>query len=315
MLNMRKAIEPIGEAKSDFEAVVEIAKKLGMEEEVTGGYTVPEYIEGVYKGMNFDKIVSWEEFQEKDYMVLPVSKNWRNVPAGLYEFYKDPVAHPLPTPTGKLEFYSESLEKAFPNDEERPAYPQWIEKGITHDERLSSSRARTYPLLIVTNHPRWRVHAQADDIPWTKEALTGKVRGFDGYLYEPCWINPADAKARGIKNGDIVRVFNERGSVLCGSLVFERIMPGVVSVDHGARADIIIPGKLDRGGAINMISPQGLTSRHAGGQATTSFLVEVERVSMEQMDKWRNEYPEAWNRDYDRASGLKSSAWVVRGSK
>jgi len=312
MLNMRKAVEPIGESKSDYEIVLEIAKKLGMEKEVSEGYTVPEYIEGVYKGMNFDKIVSWEEFQEKDYMVLPVSKSWKDLPAGLYEFYKDPVKNPLPTPSGKLEFYSESLAKYFPNDEERPPFPQWIEKGITHDERRSSPRARTYPLLVVTNHPRWRVHAQADDIPWTKETDTGKVRGFDGYLYEPCWIHPKDAEARGIKNGDIVRVYNERGSVLCGALVFERIIPGAISVDHGARTDIIIPGKLDRGGAINTITPQGLTSRHAAGQATTSFLAEVERVSMQQMDEWRTQYPEAWNREYDRASGLKSSAWVER---
>jgi trimethylamine-N-oxide reductase (cytochrome c) len=315
MLNMRKAVEPIGDSKSDFEAVVEVAKKLGMEEKVTIGRTVDQYIEGVYKGMNFDKIVSWEEFQEKDYMVIPVSKNWKNLPAGLYEFYKDPVKNPLPTPTGKLEFCSTNLEKYFPNDEERPPYPQWIEKGITHDERRSSSRARTYPLLAITNHPRWRVHAQADDIPWTKEADTGKVRGFDGYLYETSWIHPSDAEEREKKNGDIVRVFNERGSVLCGALVFERIIPGAVSIDHGARTDIIIPGKLDRGGAINTITPKGLTSRYAGGQATTSFLVEVERVSMKQYDEWKTHYPEAWNRDYDRASGLKASAWVERGCK
>jgi trimethylamine-N-oxide reductase (cytochrome c) len=265
--------------------------------------------------MNFDRIVSWEEFQEKDYMVIPVSKNWKTLPAGLYEFYKDPEANPLPTPTGKLEFCSTNLQKYFPNDEERPPYPQWIEKGITHDERLSSPRARAYPLLVVSNHPRWRVHAQADDIPWTKEAMTGKIRGFDGYLYEPCWINPKDAEARGIKTGDIVKVFNERGTVLCGALVIERIIPGAVSIDHGARTDIIIPGKLDRGGAINLITPKGLTSRHAGGQATTSFLVDVQRVTMEEYEKWRTGYPEAWNRQYDRASGLKASAWVERGIK
>ena len=315
VLYMKKAIEPVGESKSDFEVIVEVAKKLGMEQEVTEGYSVDELIKATYEGMNFDKIISWEEFQEKDYIVLPVSKDWESGPAGLYDFYIDPEKNPLPTPTGKLEFYSESLDKAFPNDEERPAYPQWIEKGITHDERISSKRALAYPLLVLSNHGRWRVHAQADDIPWSKEALTGKVRGFDGYLYEPCWINPADAAARGIKNGDIVRVYNERGSVLCGALVFERVMAGAVSIDHGARTDYIIPGKLDRGGAINTITPEGLTSRHAAGQATTAFLVEVERVSMDQMDKWKNENPEPFAREYDAASGLRFNAWVEGGSK
>jgi trimethylamine-N-oxide reductase (cytochrome c) len=95
----------------------------------------------------------------------------------------------------------------------------------------------------------------------------------------------------------------------------ERIMPGALSVDHGARTDIIIPGKLARGGAINLITPKGLTSRHAGGQATTSFLVDVQRVTMEEYDQWRRDYPDQFNREYDRAAGLKSSAWVERGSK
>jgi anaerobic selenocysteine-containing dehydrogenase len=307
---MRQAIEPIGESKSDYEAIVEVAKKLGMEEAVTEGYSVQDLIHETYTGMKFDKIIPWEEFQEKDYFVIPVAKDWEKWPAGLYNFYKDPEANPLPTPTGKLEFYSASLDQAFPNDEERPPFPKWIEKGISHDERMSSKRAQVYPLLVLSNHGRWRVHAQADDIPWSKEAMTGKVRGFDGYLYEPCWINTSDAAARGILNGDIVRVYNERGSVLCGALVFERVMPGAVSIDHGARTDFIIPGKLDRGGAINTITPEALTSRHAAGQATTAFLVEVERVSMDQLDRWRREYPEPFAREYDAASGLHFNGWV-----
>jgi len=315
VIYMKKAVEPIGESKSDFEAVVEIAKKLGMEQEVTEGFSVDELIKLTYEGMRFDKFVPWQDFEKNDYMVIPVSEKWEEFPAGLRKFYDDPVANPLPTPTGKLEFYSESLAKAFPNDEERPPYPQWVEKSITHDERISSRRANLFPLLVLSNHGRWRTHAQADDIPWSKEARTGKVKGYDGYHYEPCWINPADAAERGIKDGDIVRLYNERGSVLCGALVFERVMKGAVSVDHGARTDFIIPGKLDRGGAINLITPEGLTSKHAAGQATTAFLVEVERVSMADMDTWRREYPDAFEREYDPASGLKFNAWVEGGKK
>jgi trimethylamine-N-oxide reductase (cytochrome c) len=310
---MRKAIEPVGESKSDFEAIVEVAKKLGKEEAVTEGFSIEDLIRETYFGMKFDKIVPYEEFQDKGYCVIPVAKDWEKWPAGLYGFYKDPEANPLPTPSGKLEFYSESLEEAFPCDEERPPFPKWIEKSVTHDERVSSFRAQAYPLLVLSNHGRWRVHAQADDIPWSKEATTGKIRGFDGYLYEPCWINPKDAEARGIKMGDIIRVYNERGSVLCGALVFERVMAGAVSIDHGARVDYIIPGKLDRGGAINTITPGGLTSKHAAGQATTSFLVEIERVNMQQMDEWRQQYPDAFERKYDYASGLHFNGWIKEG--
>jgi anaerobic selenocysteine-containing dehydrogenase len=311
---MNKAVDLIGEARSDYHAVCAVAEKMGMLDQVTDGFSDEELIKGTYCGMNFEQITPWEEFKEKQYMVLPVQKDWKKYPAGFFEFYTDPEKNPLPTPTGKLEFWSESLEKAFPNDEERPGIPKWIEKGITHDERISSVRARVYPLLVMSNHGRWRTHAQADDIPWTKETVTGKIRGWDAYWYEPCWMHPVDAEARGIKNGDIVRCFNERGSVLCGALVWERIMPGVISVDHGARADFIDENfTLDRGGAINVIAPKGLTSKHAGGQATSGYLADVEKVSMAQMEEWRTKYPESFARDYDPASGLRLNSWITEG--
>jgi anaerobic selenocysteine-containing dehydrogenase len=235
------------------------------------------------------------------------------VPAGLYKFYKDPEANPLKTPSGKLEFYSARLAEYFPDDHERPPSPRWIEKGESHDERLSSNRAREYPLLIISNHGRWRVHAQCDDITWTREVPTSKVKGWDGYMYEPLWINPKDAEKRGIKNGDIVEVFNERGTVLGGAIVWERIMPGVVYMDHGARVDPIIPGELDRGGAINLISPYNITSKNCAGMATSGYLVEVARTSMAQMEEWRRNYPDAFEREYDPASGLRFDASVEGG--
>ena len=87
-------------------------------------------------------------------------------------------------------------------------------------------------------------------------------------------------------------------------------MPGVVYQDHGARCDPIIPGELDRGGAINLISPEGITSKHCVGMATSGYLVEVEKVSMEQMEAWKKQYPEPFEKEYDPASGLRFNAWV-----
>ena len=129
-------------------------------------------------------------------------------------------------------------------------------------------------------------------------------------MYEPLWINPSDAVARGIENGDVVKVYNERGAVLGGAYVTERLMPGVAYMDHGARVDSIVPGQLDRGGAINLISPIGITSKNAAGMATSGYLVQVERVSMAQMEEWRHQYPEAFEREYDPASGLRFNAWI-----
>jgi anaerobic selenocysteine-containing dehydrogenase len=308
-----KAIEPIGESKSDFEIVAEVAKKLGLYEDFLEGKTTEDLEKLVFDGAGMQEFISWEEFKEKGYFCFPFAEDWEKDPAGFFKFYQNPDANPLPTPSGKLEFYSERLARHFPDDKERPPVPHWIEKGETHDERLSSERAKQYPLLLMSNHGRWRVHAQCDDISWTREAPTCKVKGWDGYMYEPLWINPHTARDRGIENGDIVKVFNEKGVVLGGAYVTERLMPGVAYMDHGARVDYIIPGKVDRGGAINLISPSGIISRNCVGQATSGYLVEVSVVSMVEMEEWRRQYPVAFNKEYDPASGLRFNAWVEGG--
>jgi molybdopterin guanine dinucleotide-containing S/N-oxide reductase-like protein len=306
----KQAIHPIAESKSDFEIVVEIAKKLGKEKEITQGKTTEQWIRYCYDNFGVAGRISWQEFNKKGMCVFPTVKGWEKDPPGFREFYENPKAHPLKTPSGKLEFYSARLAKNFPDDVERPPIPKWIEKGPTHDERLSSERAKMYPILMMSNHGRWRMHAQADDITWSREAPTCKVKGADGYMYEPCWINPITATERGIKSGDIVKVFNERGIVLGGAYVTERLIPGVAYMDHGSRSDPIVPGKIDRGGAVDLISPPGIISWHSGGQATSGYLVQVEKLSMAEMDEWRARYPEAFERDYDPASGLRFDAWV-----
>jgi trimethylamine-N-oxide reductase (cytochrome c) len=85
----------------------------------------------------------------------------------------------------------------------------------------------------------------------------------------------------------------------------------VAYVDHGARHDPIITGHVERGGAINTISPAGITSKNCVGQATSGYLVQVERLSGAEMDQWRREYPEAFEREYDPAAGLRFDAWVI----
>ncbi len=315
-----KCIDNVGESKSDYEIVCEVAKKLGLAEEYTGGLTVDERIEKGYRGLQVDNYISWEELKKKGYWSVPASPDWEKDPPGLIDFYRDPENNPLETPSGKLEFYSEILAKHFPDDKERPPVPSWIEggPGWTHDERRSGKRFKKYPLLFISNHPHWRMHAQCDDISWFREVHTCRIRGYDGYQYEPIWMHPSDAEKRGIKNGDIVKIYNERGIVLGGAYVSERIMPGALSQDHGARADLIAAGPdefIDRGGSNNLISPLNPSSKNTGGQATSGFLVEVEKLDPAEMEEWRRKYPEAFERDYDPASGLHFNAWVEGGMK
>jgi trimethylamine-N-oxide reductase (cytochrome c) len=123
-------------------------------------------------------------------------------------------------------------------------------------------------------------------------------------------MNPQTAEARGIQTGDIVRVYNERGSVLGGAYVTERLMPGVAYMDHGARCDWIIPGKLDRGGAIDLITPTNITTHNCVGHVVSGFLVEVEKINIVQIEEWKKQYPEAFDRAYHPDSGLCFSGWV-----
>ncbi len=309
ILDERKCIEPVGESKSDYEIVCMIAEKLGLLKEYTDGNTIEDLLRQGFENSGAQELVSYEEFEKKGYFVIPTDPDWKKYPAGLAEFYRDPEEHPLKTPSGKIEFYSQNLAKHFPGDRERPPVPHWIEKGESHDERLSSKRAKKYPLLLMSNHGRWRVHANHDDITWTREIPTCKVTGPDGYKYEPLWLNPADAARKNIENGDVVKIYNERGAVLGGAYVTERIMPGVVYMDHGARYDPIIPGELDRGGAINTITPHNKTSKNATGMVVSGFLVEVEKVNL---DELRRKYPEAFEGPYHLDAGLRLERALVK---
>ncbi|MFC1845973.1 molybdopterin-dependent oxidoreductase [Chloroflexota bacterium] len=299
-----KCIEPIGESMSDYEIVCAVAERLGLLEEYTEGKSVQDWIRDGFEhsGLPEAGLCTWEKFEENRYFVAPTDPKWQTYPAGMYEFYNDPENNPLETPSGKIEFYSQNLAKHFPDDKERPPVPHWIPYGDYHKESLLLPRAKQFPLICMSNHGRWRMHAQLDDVTWFHEIETCKVIGPDEYLYEPCWINPGTAAARNIKNGDVVKVFNERGVVLCGAYVTERIMPGVAYVDHGARYDPIVPGEIDRGGAINTITPYNITSKNCAGHVVSGFLVEAERADL---DELRKQNPEAFNRPYDKASGQK----------
>ena len=214
----------------------------------------------------------------------------------------------------KLEYYSTALAENFPDDAERGPIPRWVDKGAGHEERQYLERGRKYPFLLVSNHPHFRVHAQHDDVTWFREIETCKVTGPDGYKYEPVWVNPVDAGKLSLETGDVVRVCNERGAVLGGVIVTERIMPGAVYQDHGARCDTVVLGEggLDRGDANNLIAPTACTSNHAHGEVTSGFLVNIEKADVFALAE---QYPEAFGRGYEPDCGLVAGARIVNGKE
>lgn len=303
-----QCIEPIGEAKSDYEVVCEVAKKVGFYEEYIGGKSVDEWIREGFETSGAQDYISWDELNERGYFAAPTYRGWEDLPRGFQPFAEDPEANPLESPTGKLEFYSVSLEARFPGDDERPPYPKFIPYGERHQESLLHPRSKQFPFLLVSNHPRWRVHANMDDISWLREIPTCKVTGPDGYKYEPIWVNPVDAQRLDLRNGDVAKLFNDRGGVLGGVIVTERIKPGVLYQDHGARLDPIVPGELDRGGANNLIAPAKTASKNTSAEVTSGYLVDIEKVDVFGLAR---QYPEAFNKSYQADEGVDITHYLV----
>ncbi len=330
-------IQPVGESKTDYEAVCLVAEKLqayggryeGIVDIYTGGKTIDEWIQYGYDSSPASAYISFEDLKEKGYYMAPLADKWEEAASGMIKFYEDPAKNPINLPSGLLEFYSERIAENFPDDRERPPYPKYVcgGPGWTHDESLDvengAEKCKTYPLMMQSQHVRWRVHGQYDDIPWLREIPTCKVKGYDGYMYEACWIHPTDAAARDIKNGDIIKVFNERGIELAGAYITEKIIPGTVHMDHGAHLDMInckvedyedrANKWVNRGGTGNNISPYPGLSQNAPGMCVSSYLVDISKVTGDEMQGWRENYPEAFKRDYDPRYGLLSSAWIEGG--
>jgi len=316
-----KAIEPLGVSLSDYQIVLELAKRFGegVEEEISYGMSIEEWQRWAYDESMIPSEIGWEELKEKQYYIPKIQDNWKELPAGMADFCNDPERFPLDTPSGKLEFYSEALAEFDPDDVERGPIAKWVvggpaTEGWTHDETLWGEKCQKYPLLIVANPGRWRIHVQGDDITWFREIETCKVKGPDGYGYEPVWMSPEEAEKRGLKNGDIVKVFNDEGIILGGTRISERMIPNSILINKGARVDPIAPG-IDRGGSTNLICPPNTISKNCCGFAVTGYLVEVEKLEQAELDQWKRDYPEAFARDFDPGSGITRDAWVEGAAK
>lgn len=184
----------------------------------------------------------------------------------LGSFRKDPVAHPLATPSGRIEIFSTTIDSfGYPDC---PGHAAWL----LPREWLGAPQARQYPLHLLSNQPKTRLHGQYDNGSVSRGA---KVKG-----REPIRMHPQDAGRRGISDGDVVRVYNARGQCLAGAVLSEAILPGVVQLSTGAWYDPLEPGvvgTLDKHGNPNMLTRDQGTSRLAQGPSAQSCLVEVER--------------------------------------
>ncbi len=260
LILMPQLVEPLGQSKSDYRICSELAGRLGIGAAYTEGRDERGWIEWAvehYRQRRFPDLPDLDtlEAENTGLYVQPVEQ-----PAVAFaDFRADPEAHPLATPSGKIELFSAALyEKG--NPDEIPAVPKYIQEW----ESPFSPEAADYPLQAIGHHMMGRVHSTHANNDWLQEAFPQRV-----------FINPVDAGARGIRNGDQVRVYNRRGAVILPCRVTPRILPGVVDIPQGAWWQPDEAGN-DCGGSINTLTSERWTPL-AFGSAQHTLLVQVEK--------------------------------------
>ncbi|MGO8169994.1 molybdopterin guanine dinucleotide-containing S/N-oxide reductase [Rhizobium ruizarguesonis] len=222
MVAMKKLIEPVGEARDDYEIFSEIAGRLGKIEEFTENRTSKEWLAFLFETTQKalaaagHQAPTFEAFWERGEMRLPLKPN-DGGPARA--FRDDPSGSPLQTPSGKIEIFSETVE-SFGYDDCR-GHPRWYPPRT--DAEGDENR---FPLHLVCNQPHQRLHSQLDYGDFSRST---KIKG-----REPVRINPVDAARRGISDGDIVRLFNVRGSCLAAAVISEGVRECVMQLATGA---------------------------------------------------------------------------------
>ena len=224
---MRKAAEPFGESRCDFEIFAALADRFGKASAFTEGRDEMAWVETLYETTRENAVrtgvtlPSFEEFWAGEQIRFEAQVEEQEFI--LEAFRRDPVAHPLRTPSGRIELFSETVASF--GYEDCPGHPVWRDKV----EWLGGVRAGQYPLHLISNQPRTRLQQPVGPRGDEPRRETAWARGRAHH--------PADAAARGIEDGDIVRLFNERGACLASAVLHEGIRPGVIELPTGAWYD------------------------------------------------------------------------------
>jgi biotin/methionine sulfoxide reductase len=269
MIAMQQAIEPVGESRDDYAILAELSERLGFADSFTEGRDVSGWLRHIYEesrgraGEFGIQLPDYDQFWcdglfEVEYPELDTVL--------LEAFREDPLAHPLPTPSGRIEIFSERIAGFGYAD--CPGHPVWLEKT-----------AADYPLHLLSNQPKTRLHSQYDHGSYSRAS---KIQ-----QREPLTLNTDDARARGISDGDVVKVYNDRGAFLAGVIVSDNIRPGVVQIATGAWFDPLVhgePGSLEKHGNPNVVTQDVGSSSLSQGCSAQTATVEIV--------KWEGVLPE-----------------------
>jgi anaerobic dimethyl sulfoxide reductase subunit A len=249
-IHMDRVIEPLPQTKSDLSIFTELASRMD----------IPDYNDKSdedwlreFAAATTD-LPEYEAFKREGVHRIKFGQPW----VAFREQIEDPAHHPFPTPSGRIEIYSQQI--AGRQDPLIPPVPKYIEAWEGPDD----PRIVSYPIQLVSPHSRARVNSSFDNIPRLKPLADDAV-----------WINPDDAQPRGIANGDKVRIYNDRGQLLTNARVTEHILPGVASLDEGCWLELDATG-LDHGGCVNVLTADKASP--AGAFTCNSCLVQIEKM-------------------------------------
>jgi len=251
---VNKAIEPLGECKSDLEIAAELADRLGIKDFLP--HTDDEYLRSFIEQNpeTSKEIPDYETFKKQGVHRVKLDQPI----VAFKEQIDDLQNNPFQTPSGKIEIFSQRLADL--NDPENvPPIPKY--RRVKEDR--FDPLVGTYPLQMISPHPRTRAHSTMYKVEWLQEVEPHRA-----------WINPEDAGKRGIKTGDEIHIFNDRGTIAIEAWVTERIIPGVVAVTEGAWYDPDENG-IDRGGCANTLTLDAYSP--GGASVLKTVLVEVKK--------------------------------------
>lgn len=268
LVPMHKLADAPSEARVEYDIYCDLAARLGTETAFSEQRSSLDWVKHIWKQTQENgashgvDLPDWEAFQAGDVVTIPdPSPNQ----VFLAEFRSDPVANPLPTPSGRIEIYSETLASFdLPDCKGHACFfpPRDLEAGQGD-------------LYLLSGQPKTRLHSQLDNGDYS---LSHKIKG-----REPVLIHPEDAARRGVSDGDVVELSNARGRCLAGARVTDEIMEGSIFLWTGAwwDPDFDAPQFRDRHGNPNVLTHDLRTSSLSQSPASHSARVSLHRFEGE----------------------------------
>ncbi|WP_194396361.1 molybdopterin-dependent oxidoreductase [Microbacterium atlanticum] len=260
MIAMKRLVPPHGEAWDDYDVFAALSRRLGVAQEFTEGLTVDGWLRRLYDewaeqlAPTHPDLPSFDHFWSAGEVVMPHP----DPTVQFAQFRADPDRHRLSTPSGRIEIFSATVD-AF-GEPDCPGHPSWLGFPDGDDAR--------FPLTLLANQPRTRLHSQLD---MGRTSKGSKIAG-----REPLTMHPDDARERGIAAGDVVEVVSTQGTAVVGVRITDQMLRGVVQLSTGAwYAPSPGDDRVCLHGNPNVLTPDIPTSALAQGPTGAVLSVEV----------------------------------------